>query len=537
MSTLLFHTIPETDVVPQVTQHHSCISDKKPTDNDTPAPTTSLNYQLIDIVLRYPNVWHPPAQFHHHSLYASTAADEAVQWLFRLKLLDGPHEHTWTQRVRAMNVSSYGGASLVFGNYAHTLLHTKMVLLWLLWDDVIVEAAPPDSIVLRYNQQQSGDNNTSAQMINNITNNNSNSINEVDDLISPRDNENDYNSGAGSSSSNNTAELLLFPRHFRQMNYIMHGQTVIDVDINRKTILDRFAYAWQEIMDEIQQSPFITSTYLKRFGNCFSEWIYFAHRERDRVVDRLMESIIKQQQQKKQENGDGDKSDSKSNRDRVFDLYLEQRKKTIGMLNTAQLLEIACGFELPPEIWYDEDFQQLLDISALLVGLGNELVSLGKDIYHYEQNNAETFTTNTTKSIPSSFSAMMWTNLILVYCTLYEVRLSDAINFVISLHDRYVREFDEIAARLTNYQNHNNTTNNKYDDHDPTTHREYQTNTLLPSLWYLWQERLSAYIMNLRLCVFGFAFWHVSTKRYTHRLAVDPHRKEVYRILLQTTDT
>jgi len=97
------------------------------------------------VIFEYPSEWKPPERFNNHSLFAATAARNAFQWLVDRHLIPPPSDPTysyWFKCVESFNVQSYGGCSIVLGNYTWTLLHTKFILIWLLWDDMIVEVGP-----------------------------------------------------------------------------------------------------------------------------------------------------------------------------------------------------------------------------------------------------------------------------------------------------------------------------------------------------------------------------------------------------------
>lgn len=467
-------------------------------------------------------------------MFAHTAAREAVQWLVEMGLVHRNHMDQFMHRVRAMNVVLYGGASLPLGNYAHTLLHTRMVLLWLLWDDVIVEKMPADA-----------------------------------------------------------AEHILYVNHIAQMDNIMHGHVVIDPMINLITVHDRFAYAWQDIMQTIMQHNYISAEYVQRFGDAFVEWIKYANEEK-------MQQQHNHQQQQLQHYGTSNNdstiidTDKARQRDEQWEAYVTQRKKTIGMVNTALLLEIAVGFSIPSDIWRSAPCQRIIDLSALLVGLGNELASLAKDIRHFQNISATGSTTATTHTIttdsPMSADATTtsssttaasspaiqdacWTNLILIYSQLYHVRFDEAVNHILTQHNNAVQEFDNVVENwLTLHRHHRpqqqqqqqrqehahaNTgdpsehTNEAITDHDqalkhhthsnddvdgnvgerPMTASPDQSSMCSTSSYMIqWNERLRAFVQYLRYCVYGFAHWHTSTERYMSHCAVDHHTRSVYRI-------
>jgi len=115
--------------------HHFCV-----------IPAGSSTAQEVQLVaLEFPTEWQPPAYYNNHSLYAETACQLAMQWLTDRKLVPSPSDPNykyWQAKVSAMNVKSYGGCSLPLGNFNFSLLNTKMTLIWLVWDDMVVEVSP-----------------------------------------------------------------------------------------------------------------------------------------------------------------------------------------------------------------------------------------------------------------------------------------------------------------------------------------------------------------------------------------------------------
>lgn len=453
--------------------------------------------RVVPIRLSYPAHWHPPDVFQHHSLYADSAAQEAVEWLIDHELVPVALHHAWMARVRAMNVRTYGGASLVLGNYAHTLLHTKMVLLWLLWDDVIVEHVPATD-------------------------------DEVNDM----------------------------EKHERHMNHIMHGRVVIDPNVNRKTLHDRFAFAWQEIMHEVRDTPFISDQFLQRFGDSFVEWMHYANQERHHTLRHAANELLCSP-----EIATASANERQAHIDTLFVKCLQQRKKTIGIMNTAQLMEISTGFEIPSDIWQHPMFQQLLDCAALLVGLTNELVSLGKDIDHYEESTSVIMghrNHDADSDIHVPHMEQTWANVVLLYHLLNRVRLGVAIDQILTLHDAAIADFDRIADILVGNKDttchdacvscctlpqqqqehvsecqpppsppHRNDANHaeQKNTHNTDSSHTHRPCAIVPDVW---QERLRAYIYNLRLCITGFAYWHTHTPRYTDTIAVDGISHEAF---------
>jgi hydroxymethylglutaryl-CoA reductase len=110
-----------------------------------------------------------------------------------------------------------------------------------------------------------------------------------------------------------------------------------------------------------------------------------------------------------------------------FDLQLEQRIETIGMYPTAYLIEDGYDFELPVEFHAHPLTKRLKKLSNMLVGLGNDVFSLGKDLSEGQIN--------------------------LVSTLMKEAGVGgdEALARVIALHDAAVIEYDEVAAQLPNF--------------------------------------------------------------------------------------
>jgi len=108
-----------------------------------------------------------------------------------------------------------------------------------------------------------------------------------------------------------------------------------------------------------------------------------------------------------------------------FEEQIELRIATIGMYATVYLLEDEYDYELPPGFHSNLAVRRMKRLANLLVGLGNDLFSWGKDVSEHQIN---------------------------LVTTLVEQRgwsPQRALAHVISLHDRAVEEFDVLAEILT----------------------------------------------------------------------------------------
>jgi len=183
----------------------------------------------------------------------------------------------------------------------------------------------------------------------------------------------------------------------------------------------------------------------------------------------------------------------------IFNLYVEQRKKTIGMVNTAQFLEVVCGFEIPRAILDLDVFKKIIDDATLLVGLTNELLSVAKDISHFETQ------PESDGGVSLTSPRQMWTNLVLLYSTLFDQSLQQSITSVATMHNEAVHRFDQHAKCLLQI-----------------------TTDGSQGVPLGWTERINAYLYNMRLCIRGFAYWHVTTPRYTSLWPVDTESRTAF---------
>jgi len=80
-------------------------------------------YKFVEVLIRYPTSWRVGKHW-VRSRFAETAAREAKVWLNSFGLLSSESRK---KRIEAMNLVDYGGCPLPLGNYAATLLHTKVL--------------------------------------------------------------------------------------------------------------------------------------------------------------------------------------------------------------------------------------------------------------------------------------------------------------------------------------------------------------------------------------------------------------------------
>lgn len=219
---------------------------------------------------------------------------------------------------------------------------------------------------------------------------------------------------------------------------------------------DGFVRAWYEVAQDLRSvNGNVSPAFYRRFSTTFAEWIRAALEEK-RVF----------------------RSETEID-DHPFSLFVQQRIATIGMFSEALFLELVCGFELPEEIYNHPTFRRLVELSGLLVGLSNEIVSVAKDV----------------ASVDS------WSNLVLIHQRHHNLQseiynrctIGDSFEKIVEMHDDGVYEYDRLASSKS-------------------------LESFVPRDW---QERVDTYLFTLRYSVRGFAAWHAKTKRYISTFVVD----------------
>jgi 5-epi-alpha-selinene synthase len=100
------------------------------------------------------------------------------------------------------------------------------------------------------------------------------------------------------------------------------------------------------------------------------------------------------------------------------------RTISIGMFPTFHLIELAEGFELPDAVHADPTVVALKRLASRLVGVGNDLGGLAKDIRN------------------------RWLNLVLVLAARATLTIDEAFQQVVDIHNAEVAEFDRLAGSL-----------------------------------------------------------------------------------------
>lgn len=87
----------------------------------------------IPIHIKFPSNWYPPQR---SSPFAKTLENETIKWMKTCQVISSNQEEIITRNFDIDKYSGYSGCSL---NYENALVYSKMICLWLLWDDVEAE--------------------------------------------------------------------------------------------------------------------------------------------------------------------------------------------------------------------------------------------------------------------------------------------------------------------------------------------------------------------------------------------------------------
>jgi hypothetical protein len=160
----------------------------------------------------------------------------------------------------------------------------------------------------------------------------------------------------------------------------------------------RYAAAWYDLGRRLRQTQ--SRDWLERLGQTLRQWL---------LVSRLEAERAREQQ--------------RSHKPMAFDTFLSRRVITIGMYPTFHLIEYTEGCELG-ELHDDPVVKTLKLLAARLVALGNDLMSLGKDL------------------------AQAWPNVVTVLSAHDGIPMSEAFGRVVTMHQRDIARFDTLAERL-----------------------------------------------------------------------------------------
>ena len=216
------------------------------------------------------------------------------------------------------------------------------------------------------------------------------------------------------------------------------GHVLADQRPERMT---RFDEGWWQLLGElaIQRSP----AWIERLCEAMALWnaaaveeamVTRAHRERGEVLS--------------------------------FDRQMQLRIATIGMYATIHLLEDAQNFERTREFHAHPTVQRLEALAGQIVGLGNDLLSLGKDCAEDQ------------------------CNLVTTLMRERDISIETAIERLVRMHDEALEEFDRLGDWLEN-------------------------NLAKPI------PQLGRWLQDLRYASLGFSLWESQAPRYTaHKIVV-----------------
>jgi hypothetical protein len=148
-----------------------------------------------------------------------------------------------------------------------------------------------------------------------------------------------------------------------------------------------------------------------------------------------------------------------------FATLFDCRTISIGMFPTFHLIELVEGFELNESFHQHETVVALKRLASRLVGMGNDLGGLAKDISN------------------------RWLNLVLVLVERSSLAIEDAFQRVVDIHNAEVNEFDRLAAQLPSWQ--------------PET-----------------DALARGWVQAVRHNVFGFTLWESTAERYQESKAI-----------------
>jgi len=142
-----------------------------------------------------------------------------------------------------------------------------------------------------------------------------------------------------------------------------------------------------------------------------------------------------------------------------FDVQFECRTISIGMFPTFYLIEFAEGYELPDSVHDHVTIVGLKRLAARLVGMGNDLGGVAKDIRN------------------------SWINLVLSLSEQARSSIRNAFAAVVAIHNADVQSFDRLAGEL-------------------------------PSFGAEIDELVHGWVQAVRHNVYGFALWESTAPRY-----------------------
>jgi hypothetical protein len=157
-----------------------------------------------------------------------------------------------------------------------------------------------------------------------------------------------------------------------------------------------------------------------------------------------------------------------------FKDHVNTRISTIGLDQTLYLLEDSYGHEFTGDFHQLPLVRQLKWLASLLVSIGNDVFSLGKDIHERQ------------------------INLVTTLMDDEGIHLDLAVKKILSLHDAAIVIYDHLAAQLLN---------------------EHPTD----------RARIETWLQDIRYACIGFTRWESKARRYTaYKTIIDDHVIEPY---------
>lgn len=201
----------------------------------------------------------------------------------------------------------------------------------------------------------------------------------------------------------------------------------------------RYIAAWADIGRRLQATQ--SQAWLRQLGTTMQQWLHNAKFE-----TRMARAF-------------------QASRCPDFSTAFDCRTVSIGMYPTFHLIEYAEGLELPLAFHEHPASQSLKRLASRLVGMGNELGGLAKDLRH------------------------RWLNLVSILAEGTGQELATAFQRVVDIHNADVREFDRVAASLPSWG---------------------------PQL----DARIGRWVRAVRHNVYGFTLWESTAERYQEQKAL-----------------
>jgi hypothetical protein len=160
-----------------------------------------------------------------------------------------------------------------------------------------------------------------------------------------------------------------------------------------------FLNAWNDLCDRMRRTQ--SEEWMTRLGESLKAWIGNAKRETENARVYQQSGALP-----------------------PFETMLDIRTVSIGMYPTFYLIEMAEGWELPRSVHESEAIRDLKRLASRLVGYGNDVGGLAKDL------------------------AGRWPNLVVALKEERGLSLEEAFDQVTRMHNREVEAFDAAACRL-----------------------------------------------------------------------------------------